>query len=93
MRFLKALFVWTFMLALLAAAGADRRRVLPYRPSVSSSCQWLHSGASVLAVIMPLAAAAGTPMPGWQLSPQRYSPGSGVEAPGKVALRAEMAGP
>jgi hypothetical protein len=30
----------------------------------------------VLAAIMPLAAAAGTPMPGWQLSPHLRSRGS-----------------
>jgi hypothetical protein len=41
-----------------------------YKPRLSSSCRWLHIGAKVLAAIMPLAAAAGTPMPGWQESPQ-----------------------
>jgi hypothetical protein len=81
----------------------------------------------VLAAIMPLAAAAGTPIPGWQLSPHlqsmtescvstlppchkltlaeqqlpesvvrqahRYRPGSGVPAPGKLPVLADIAGP
>lgn len=40
-------------------------------PSASSNLMWFHTGASVFAVIIPLAAAAGTPIPGMQLSPQR----------------------
>ncbi len=64
-----------------------------YKASESISFRWLHTGASVLAQIMPLAAAAGTPMPGMQESPQAYSPGTGVCGPGKLPLRAEMAGP
>lgn len=64
-----------------------------YSPRASSSCQWLHTGASVLAAIMPLAAAAGTPMPGAHESPQRSRPGRGVPGPGKLLSAAEMAGP
>jgi hypothetical protein len=48
---------------------------------------------SVLAAIMPLAAAAGTPMPGMYESPHPYSPGSDVAGPGKEPVRAEIAGP
>lgn len=39
------------------------------RARESSSCRCLCTGASVLAVIMPLAAAAGTPIPGAHESP------------------------
>ena len=65
----------------------------PHSDSASISRRWLHTGASVLAHIMPLAAAAGTPMPGMVLSPQAYRPGTGVLGPGKVPERAEMPGP
>ena len=40
---------------------------------LSSSCRCFQTGASVLAVIMPLAAAAGTPMPGAHESPHLRS--------------------
>jgi hypothetical protein len=44
--------------------------------------------------LMPLAAAAGTPMPGMVLSPHTKSPGTGVLGPGQPApSRAEIAGP
>jgi hypothetical protein len=45
--------------------------------------RWLHTGTSELAAIMPLAAAAGTPMPGMQLSPHTVRPGMGVWGPGQ----------
>ena len=47
-----------------------------------------------MAAIMPLAAAAGTPIPGIQLSPHTVKPGTGVLLPGQFAPpAAEMAGP
>lgn len=39
------------------------------RASASSRRKWSHTGASVLAHIIPEAAAAGMPMPGWHESP------------------------
>jgi hypothetical protein len=50
--------------------GSDRE---PYRTSASSSCRCFCTGASVFAVIMPEAAAAGTPMPGAHESPHLCS--------------------
>mmetsp|Transcript_20184 Transcript_20184/g.56218 ORF Transcript_20184/g.56218 Transcript_20184/m.56218 type:complete len:83 (+) Transcript_20184:210-458(+) len=50
--------------------------------------------ASVFAHIIPLAAAAGTPMPGIVESPQTYKPGTGVLGPGQPPPpEAEMPGP
>ena len=51
-------------------------------------------GVRVLATIMPLAAAAGTPMPGIQLSQHEYNDVMGHDVgPGNDDLRALMAGP
>ena len=46
-----------------------------------------------MAARAPLAATAGTPMPGLVLSPQRSRPGNGVVCPGKVPFPADIAGP
>lgn len=59
----------------------------------SSSFKCWSSGMSALAARAPLAATAGTPMPGLVLSPQRYNPGKGVDWPGNVPFPAAMAGP
>ena len=67
--------------------------LLSYSPSESSNFTWSHTLASVLAAIMPLAAAAGTPIPGAQLSPTRSKPGKFVLGPGNVESDAEIPGP
>lgn len=54
---------------------------------------WSHTLASVFAAIIPLAAAAGTPIPGAQLSPTLSKPGSAVFGPGNEAFEAEIPGP
>ena len=64
-----------------------------YSPSESSSFTWSHTLASVFAAIIPLAAAAGTPIPGAQLSPTLSSPGRPVFGPGKLEFEAEIPGP
>ena len=45
-----------------------------YAPMASNSFQWSKTLTSVLAAICPLAATAGTPMPGKVLSPQHSKP-------------------
>jgi len=59
----------------------------------SRSCECLETGTSEFATIAPLAATAGTPIPGKVESPQHKSCGMGVEWPGKVPLPASIAGP
>lgn len=50
-------------------------------PSESSIFQWSQTGTSVLAVMKPLAATAGKPIPGATESPQQYKPLIGVFDP------------
>lgn len=54
---------------------------------------WSHTGTRLLAVMAPLAATAGRPMPGKRESPQQYSPATGVEGPGNRPSPALMLGP
>lgn len=72
--------------------GAYRAVEAGSSSSIMRRCD--HTGARLLAHIRPLAAAAGTPMPGIVESPHTYSPGMGVLGPGQPApSRALMAGP
>lgn len=64
-----------------------------YSPSESSNFTWSQTLASVFAAIIPLAAAAGTPIPGAQLSPTLNKPGRPVLGPGKLEFEAEIPGP
>jgi hypothetical protein len=67
---------------------------LAHSSKASSSCKWSHTGDKLLAAIIPLAAAAGTPIPGMQLSPHTVNPETGVVLPGQAApLAALIAGP
>ena len=50
-------------------------------PILSSMPRWSHTGTSVLAAIAPLAATAGTPMPGKVESPQQSRPVTSNAAP------------
>eukprot|EP00192_Tetraselmis_astigmatica_P015038 CAMPEP_0117681324 /NCGR_PEP_ID=MMETSP0804-20121206/18906_1 /TAXON_ID=1074897 /ORGANISM="Tetraselmis astigmatica, Strain CCMP880" /LENGTH=160 /DNA_ID=CAMNT_0005491043 /DNA_START=278 /DNA_END=760 /DNA_ORIENTATION=+ len=52
-------------------------------PAASISCRCFPTGTSVLAQIIPEAAAAGTPMPGAVESPHTNNPSTGVFGPGK----------
>jgi hypothetical protein len=62
-------------------------------PTASRSSECCDTETSVFATIAPLAATAGTPIPGKVESPQQNSWGIGVACPGKVASPAFMAGP
>lgn len=62
-------------------------------PTASRSSECCDTETRVLATIAPLAATAGTPIPGKVESPQQKSWGIGVACPGKVASPAFMAGP
>jgi hypothetical protein len=53
----------------------------PQIASSSSSLQWSTTLAKLLAAMAPLAATAGSPMPGKVESPQHSSPGMGVVPP------------
>lgn len=63
----------------------------------SNSFKWLHTSAKLFAAIIPLAAAAGTPIPGMHESPHTVKPGIGVLGPGQFPAPpgelADMAGP
>jgi hypothetical protein len=52
-----------------------------------------HTGTRELAVIIPDAATAGTPIPGIVLSPQHRRPGMFVAGPGNDSFPALTAGP
>lgn len=56
--------------------------------SASSKFQWSQTGTSVFAAMVPLAATAGSPIPGKVESPQQYSPGMGVAGPKSEANKA-----
>ena len=62
-------------------------------PTASSSSECCDTETRVFATIAPLAATAGTPIPGKVESPQQKSWGIDVACPGKVASPAFMAGP
>ena len=62
-------------------------------PTASSSSECCDTETRVFATIAPLAATAGTPIPGKVESPQQKSWGIGVACPGKVPSPAFMAGP
>lgn len=62
-------------------------------PMASRSSECWDTGTKVLATMAPLAATAGTPIPGKVESPQQNNCGIGVEWPGNVPCPALMAGP
>lgn len=62
-------------------------------PMASRSSECCATETKVLATMAPLAATAGTPMPGKVESPQQNSCRIGVEWPGKVPFPAFIAGP
>lgn len=62
-------------------------------PTASRSSECCDTETRVFATIAPLAATAGTPIPGKVESPQQKSWGIGVACPGKVPSPAFMAGP
>jgi hypothetical protein len=64
-----------------------------YSAIVCSSLTCDGRDTSEFAAIMPLAAAAGTPMPGKYESPHPRRPGTGVLARGNDAREALIAGP
>ena len=64
-----------------------------YSASASSSCRCLRTGASVLAAIIPLAAAAGTPMPGAHESPHLLRHAAFTHVVGACRLAANSKSP
>lgn len=60
-------------------------------PSSSSSARCWPTPTSELAVMAPLAATAGRPMPGKEKSPVLYRPGTGVAGQGNSPSPARMA--
>lgn len=59
----------------------------------SRSSECCETETNVFATMAPLAATAGTPIPGKVESPQQKSCGMGVACPGKVPFPAFIAGP